>query len=152
MFTRYAKPQIWLTLTCVVALACCGAALSAEPPSPKAPAAGEPAAEPLPVGFSLGEYQVKDTRPVDNEKFTLEFHLYAMVKAENEKAVAALLPAWEHRIRDQVLTAVRLTPVDLFEEVELTNFSRRILLRLRRAVPELAIEQVVITDFRMLTQ
>ncbi len=107
-------------------------------------------AAPLPVGFRLGEFIVKDSRPVDNEKFTLEFELYALVDPGETERFAVAFAGLEHRVRDKVLTSVRLSPVELFEEPDLAGFRRRILLRLRRAVPELAIEAVLVTDFRML--
>ncbi len=114
-----------------------------------APPVDEP---PLPVGFKLGDYVVKDTRPVDNQKFTLEFELYALVEPAGVESFAIAFARWEHRVRDKVLTSVRLTPVELYEEPDLDGFRRRILLRLRRAVPELAIHDVLVTDFRMLSE
>jgi hypothetical protein len=55
----------------------------------------------------------------------------------------------EHRqkLRDQVITATRLAPLAIFEEADLATFRRRILVRLRRALPQLEFDDLYISDF-----
>ena len=42
-----------------------------------------------------------------------------------------------------------MTPLPLFDEADLKSFRRRIFLRLRRALPELAIDDVYISEFQL---
>jgi hypothetical protein len=58
----------------------------------------------------------------------------------------------KHKIRDQVITVSRLVPLAHFDEPDLKSFRRRILLRLRRAVPQLAIVDVYVSDFQIRVQ
>jgi hypothetical protein len=55
-------------------------------------------------------------------------------------------------VRDQVIMATRLVPVEEYDDAELTKFRRRILLRLRRTMPELMIEDVFVSDFNLVVE
>jgi hypothetical protein len=50
-------------------------------------------------------------------------------------------------LRDLVITATRLTPLNAFQEPDLATFRRRILMRLRRALPELTVEDLYFSEF-----
>ena len=143
------KNVVVLPVACLLLTTMCGLSCQAADATDKEQSTEAP---PLPIGVEIGRFAVRDSRPVDNEKYKLEFQLYAVVAPEEDESYIARYERNEHRVRDQVLTAVRLTPVNLFEEPDLASFRRRILLRLRRAIPELRIEQVLVTDFRMLSE
>ena len=46
----------------------------------------------------------------------------------------------------------RLVPVEEFDDAEFTKFRRRILLRLRRTLPELTIDGVYVSDFNLVVE
>jgi len=98
-------------------------------------------------GISLGDYRIRSYYPVDAQKSTVRFTLYASVKKEEFKTAGRLVEEHRQKIRDLVITATRLSPLVVFQEPDLAAFRRRILVRLRRAMPELAIEELYVSDF-----
>jgi hypothetical protein len=97
----------------------------------------------------LGEYRVRANYPVEAQKSTVKFVLFGVVPSEQFDEAQRLMEAHEHRVRDHVITVTRMTPLILFDEPGLASFRRRILLRLRRALPELPIEDVYVSDFQL---
>ena len=47
----------------------------------------------------------------------------------------------KNKVRDQIVIATRLVPIEDYDDPELKKFRRRILLRLRRSLPELPIDE-----------
>lgn len=110
------------------------------------------AAEPQPEVISLGRFQLREFRATEGAKIRLSFALYAEVDAERGEAIRELVSTHEHRIRDEVITAVRTAVQSDFHEPELTRFRRRILFRLRRAADYLPIERLLIGEFEYLLE
>lgn len=98
-------------------------------------------------GVSLGDYRIRSYHPVDAQKSTVRFTLYATVKDENFAEVQRLVDDHRQKLRDQVITATRLAPLAVFQEPDLAAFRRRILVRLRRAMPDLAIDDLYVSEF-----
>lgn len=120
------------------------------PPKPDA-SDGEDGSEDAPpeeVGFELGSFYIKNFRPVEGSKTTLSFVLHAAVAGERADEFERLLKHRTRRVRDQVIVSSRLADPEHFREPDLRSFRRRILVRLRRAAPELQIEEVYFSDFR----
>jgi hypothetical protein len=103
-------------------------------------------------GIKLGEFLVRDLAPIEGTKTRISFTLYAAVKREHAPEFERILRHQEARIRDHILTAVRLVPPQAFDEPDLETFRRRILLRLRRAMPELQIDELFLTDFNFMVK
>ncbi len=116
----------------------------AEEPSEEAP--------PEPVGFDFGAYYLKQSRSLEGAKAKLTFTLHAEVAGENADRFEDLLKDRTQRVRDQVITAARITPPTDFQDPELRLFRRRILVRLSRSLPELAVDDVYFSDFRYLVE
>jgi len=135
-------------IICTAALASCANAVASEH-------AKEPAAESAVSfdpnaaihGISLGDYRIRSYYPVDAQKSTVRFTLYAAVKKEESASVLRVVEEHRQKIRDLVITATRLAPLTVFQEPDLAGFRRRILVRLRRAMPELAIDELYVSDF-----
>ena len=100
-------------------------------------------------GIDLGEYRIRSYYPVDAQKSTVRFVLYVSVAGEHYAEMKRLVEARQHKLRDQVITATRMTPLAVFDEPGLERFRRRIFLRLRRALPELAIDDVHVSEFQL---
>jgi hypothetical protein len=98
-------------------------------------------------GVSLGDYRIRSYHQVDAQKSTVRFALFATVKDEHFHEVQGLVEEHREKLRDQVIMATRLTPSSLFQEADLAAFRRRVLVRLRRALPELTIEDLYVSDF-----
>jgi hypothetical protein len=98
-------------------------------------------------GVSLGDYRIRSHYQVDAQKSIVRFSLYATVKNEHFGEVQGLVEEHREKLRDQVIMATRLTPLNLFQEPDLATFRRRVLVRLRRAIPELTIEDLYVSEF-----
>ena len=98
-------------------------------------------------GVSLGDYRIRSYYQVDAQKSTVRFSLFATVKDEHFGEVQGLVEEHRQKLRDQVIMATRLAPLAVFQEPDLATFRRRVLVRLRRALPELAIEDLYVSEF-----
>jgi hypothetical protein len=115
-----------------------------------APATEEADQSHLPIrGLSLGEFRIRTYHPVEARRSTVVFTLHAIVAAENSSEFSELLEHRRHKARDQVIVATRLTPLADFDDPQLVEFRRRILLRLRRMLPELKIDDFYVSDFKL---
>ena len=63
-----------------------------------------------------------------------------------------LVAAHQQKIRDEIITTTRLTPLGVFQEADLATFRRRILIRLRRTLPELGIDRLYVSDFGLIVK
>jgi hypothetical protein len=124
---------------------------ASEPAAAEASAHAEPTAEAESGkaihGVSLGDYRIRSYYHVDAQKSTVRFSLFATVKDEHFADVQRLVEEHRQKLRDQVIMATRLAPLTVFQEPDLASFRRRILLRLRRAIPELTIEDLYVSEF-----
>ncbi len=100
-------------------------------------------------GIKLGEFQIRSFHLVEAQKCTVRFLLYASVASERYSDVRHQVEQLENRVRDQVITATRMAPLMVFDEPDLASFRRRIFLRLRRALPELEIDDVHVSEFQL---
>ena len=98
-------------------------------------------------GVSLGDYRIRSYYQVDAQKSTVRFSLFATVKDEHFREMQDLVEEHRQKLRDQVIMATRLTPLAVFQEPDLATFRRRVLVRLRRALPELTIEDLYVSEF-----
>jgi hypothetical protein len=95
----------------------------------------------------LGQYRIRSYYPVDAQKSTVRFTLYATIKEDHLRQSQRLVEEHRQKIRDLVTTATRLSPLAVFQEPDLAAFRRRILVRLRRALPELVVDELYVSDF-----
>ena len=98
-------------------------------------------------GISLGDYRIRSHYQVDAQKSIVRFSLFATVKGEHLNEANRLVEEHRQKLRDLVITATRLTPLNAFQEPDLATFRRRILMRLRRALPELTVEDLYFSEF-----
>lgn len=100
-------------------------------------------------GVALGEYRIRAYYPVEAKRSTVAFTLYGIVASENAGEFERLLENRRQKVRDQVIVATRLVPLADFDDPDLKQFRRRILLRLRRALPELEMDDIYVSDFQL---
>ncbi|MCI0332389.1 MAG: hypothetical protein L0228_04100 [Planctomycetes bacterium] len=100
-------------------------------------------------GVELGEYRIRSYHLVEAQKSTVQFVLYAAVSSERFRETQYLVDNHRYKIRDQIITATRMAPLAVFDEPGLESFRRRIFLRLRRALPELTIDDVYVSEFQL---
>lgn len=100
-------------------------------------------------GIELGEFRIKSYYPVEAQKSTVRFILHVSVASDEFAQVKGVVSANEHKMRDQIIIATRMTPLAHFDEPGLENFRRRIYLRLLRAVPGLQLKGIHISEFQL---
>jgi len=103
-------------------------------------------------GIELGQFKIRSDYPAEAQKSTVRFVLYAAIKPEQIDDMQRLVKQHQTKLRDEIITATRLTPLGVFEEPNLTTFRRRIMIRLRRTLPELAVEQLYVSDFGLMVK
>ena len=100
-------------------------------------------------GVELGAFRIRGYYPVEARKSQVTFKVYANVANEEVAEFKQLLKHRRQKVRDQIIVATRLAPLSDYDEAELTLFRRRILLRLERTLPELAIHEIYFSDFEL---
>jgi hypothetical protein len=103
-------------------------------------------------GIEVGEFKIRTDYPVEAQKSTVRFTLFAAVQGEQFAEMQRMVEEHRQKLRDIVITATRMTPLAQLEEPDLATFRRRILIRLRRTIPELAVEDLYISDFGLLVR
>jgi hypothetical protein len=103
-------------------------------------------------GIKLGEFKIRSDYPAEAQKSTVRFVLFAAVKEDRLPAMESIVSQHRQKLRDEVITATRLTPLGMFEEADLKAFRRRIFVRLHRTVPELVIDDLYISDFGLIVK
>jgi hypothetical protein len=100
----------------------------------------------------LGEFTIRVFHAVSTRKDTVKFVLHAVVGKDNYATFDRYYAHRQNKVRDQIVVATRLVPIDDYDDPELKKFRRRILLRLRRTLPELPIQDVLVSDFALSSQ
>ncbi len=98
-------------------------------------------------GIEVGVFSIRSDYPAEAQKSTVSFVLYAAVRGDRLAATGRLVEERRQKLRDEVITATRLTPLGVFEEPNLRTFRRRILIRLHRTIPALVVDDLYISDF-----
>lgn len=98
-------------------------------------------------GIGLGEFRIRAYYPVEAQKSTVRFTLFAAVDKEHFAEAREVAKARQHKLRDEIITVTRMAPLTIFDEAELADFRRRIVVRLRRAVPQLPLDDVYVSEF-----
>jgi hypothetical protein len=100
----------------------------------------------------LGEFSIRVYHSVSSRKDTVAFVLQAKIDKEGVEVFERIYPHRVNKVRDQVILATRLVPIEDYDDPELKKFRRRIYLRLRRSIPELPIAEVYLSDFSLAIQ
>lgn len=115
-------------------------------------ATGEDSADANIGGIKIGEFKIRSDYPVEAQKSTVRFVLFAAVKADSSTEMRHVVEEHEQKLRDLIITTTRLLPLIVFEEPDLATFRRRLLVRVRRALPQLAVDNLYVTDFSLVVK
>jgi hypothetical protein len=102
--------------------------------------------------MDLGEYRIRSYYPVQAQKSIVRFVVYATAPPDRLAEAKQLAANRRHKIRDQIVSATRMMSLAEFDDPDLKRFRRRIVLRLRRALPELPIADLYISNFELHVQ
>jgi hypothetical protein len=103
-------------------------------------------------GIKLGEFKIRSDYPAEAQKSTVRFVLYAAVKEDRQTDMERVVSSHQEKLRDEIITTTRLTPLGMFEESDLKAFRRRLFVRLHRTVPRLVIDDLYISDFGLIVK
>jgi hypothetical protein len=139
------------TTALAVATACRTAAAAEEA---KAEHGGKPAARTAdaPVRtdlLDLDHFRVRGCRASDNEIFEIQFGVCLVLSSKMTKADFQELEAWKHRLRDQVIIAVRGANFADFADPELRRLQRVMKFRIKRLPIAENILGIYLTDFSL---
>jgi len=132
-------------LTALLVVTLIGSASASGGGGHSAPAADE---GPAVRAVSLGQYLISDLRAVEGAKLRISFELYVDADDEHAHELRELVSAYKHRIRNEVIVAVRTCEQKDFEEPNLDRMRSRVIARLKRALPELPIEKLFVGSFQ----
>jgi hypothetical protein len=118
-------------------------------PAPAASEATEDITKSGSNGMELGQFRIRAYYPSESQKSMATFALYATTGKDRLSDSRHQFENRQHKLRDQVIMVTRLMPLGDFNDPELKSFRRRLLLQLRRTLPELAIDNVYISDFEL---
>ncbi|NOZ39492.1 MAG: hypothetical protein GXP24_04615 [Planctomycetes bacterium] len=97
--------------------------------------------------LDLGKFKINDLRPTRNETAKVTFSLHLAFSQNLSEAQVTQLERWKHRLRDQVITAIRITPTKDFQEPNLGHLRRKILVRVNRLFQAKIAEEVLLTEY-----
>ena len=158
MLTRFLSKTKLLPLAAVLlasiafAVRCAPAAENDSEPKPPATTEAADAKAARITGIELGEFSVRSDYPAEAQKCTVRFVLYGAVKSEHAADMQRFVEEHRQKIRDVVITATRLTPLNVYQEPDLATFRRHMVVRLRRSLPELMIDDLYLSDFGLLVK
>lgn len=107
--------------------------------------------EELRLSFDLGQFQVKDFRPTRNQTVKLAFHMHVTLSEYANEHTVEQLEHWKHRLRNQVIIAVRLSYRKDFLEAGLQQFRHVVQIRINRLLKMQLIDEVLLTEYTFTT-
>lgn len=108
---------------------------------------GEADEEKIRPTIDLGKFKIKDLRPTRNETAKLTFSMHLAFSKELSEKQIELLEGWKHRMRDQVITAIRIAYIKDFQEPDLKRLRRLILIRVNRLFKQHLAEDVLFGEY-----
>ncbi|MBN1852393.1 MAG: hypothetical protein JW829_06700 [Pirellulales bacterium] len=99
------------------------------------------------MSVNLGEFRIREPRPIENQKIDIQFAIQAVVRQADKKRVEKFISQQQNTIRDQIILAVRSADSPEFDEPQLVMLRHRILLRLADMLGERLIQDLYVTDY-----
>lgn len=143
---RQCPALILIAMIVVGSLAETGPVYAQKAPENEA-AASEQKVEVVRPTIDLGAFHVKDLRPARNETAKLSFTIHLALQQSVSQSTVKQLERWQHRLRNEVLIAIRLTETKEFLEPNLDKFRRRILVRVNRTLKAILVSEALLTEF-----
>ncbi len=97
--------------------------------------------------LSLGNIEIKNLEPANNQTTTMAFDLYLSFPPDTSSESIAALKHWKHRLRHQAIVAVRISELADFADPELKRFRKQILYRVNRMLKAPAAIDVLLANF-----
>jgi len=95
----------------------------------------------------LGKFKIHDLRPTRNVTAKLTFSMHLAFSSTLSKQQVTRLEHWQHRLRDQVIIAIRTLEIKEFQDPDLSRLRRKILIRVNRLFRAKLAEEVLLTEY-----
>ena len=102
------------------------------------------------VEVDLKEFSVTIYQPASNSTLRIDFHLYGIVAAENQKEFDRLFGLSQNRFREQVMVVVRSAEMADLTDPSLGLIKRTILEKARHILGKPLLQELVISDYSSL--
>ena len=97
--------------------------------------------------LDLGSFEIQNLEPARALTSKITFELHLTLPEETSPADLATLEHWQHRLREQVIVAVRVSDIVDFLDPKLDRFRRHILYRVNRLLGQIKAQEVLLADF-----
>jgi len=104
------------------------------------------------VEVDLEEFSVSAFQPISNTTLRIDFHLYGIVRAEDEVEFHARLDESRHRFREQILVIMRSAELTDLTDAGLGLIKRRILEKTNDTLGKPLLLGVIFSDFSFVEQ
>ncbi len=144
-------------LSCVILASLCTGFTSsaygkAEPA--EEPAKSEEATEGIEVTLklNLGTIELQNLEPTQGRTAHMSFDLHLTFDPKTDPEFLKGLEGWQHRLREQVIVAVRATDIFDFLDPELKRFRKQILYRINRMLKQPVVIDALFANFTFSSQ
>jgi flagellar FliL protein len=137
----------WLLSGAVILLAISLPARTARAQEVAEQAATADAEEAVRPTLELGKFKIHDLRPTRNETAKSTFAMHLALSPTLSPQQVTQLARWQHRLRDQVIIAIRTLELKEFQEPDLRRLRRKVLLRVNRLFQAKLAEEVLLTEY-----
>ena len=104
------------------------------------------------LAFDLGRFVIKEVHPTRNETTKVSFEAHFSMASVITEADLENLQYWKHRLRDQIIIAIRTAHPKDFQEPELVRLRRIILFRAQQLLKAPLVENILLSEFTFSTE
>lgn len=98
------------------------------------------------VEQDMGRFRVSHALATEGQVL-VQFHLYGLVPPQRKEKLAALLPKYEKRVRDAVISLVQRTETEHLTDASLAYFKTELVSSVNEVLQDRLLSDVVFSDF-----
>jgi flagellar basal body-associated protein FliL len=102
--------------------------------------------------LDLGTIQLMNLEPTQGRTAHMSFDMHLVFDPKTDPKTIKELKKWQHRLREQVIVAVRATEIYDFLDPELTRFRKQILYRINRMLKDPIVTDALFANFTFSSQ
>lgn len=102
--------------------------------------------------LDLGTIELQNLEPTQGRTAHMSFDLHLRFDPKTDPEFLKGLEAWQHRLREQVIVAVRATDIFDFLDPELKRFRKQILYRINRMLKNPVVIDALFANFTFSSQ
>jgi flagellar basal body-associated protein FliL len=102
--------------------------------------------------LNLGAIELQNLEPTQGRTAHMSFDLHLRFDPKTDPKFLKELEGWQHRLREQVIVAVRATDIFDFLDPELKRFRKQILYRINRMLKEPVVIDALFANFTFSSQ